>query len=807
MATNFYSSVTSLTPDSSEILEAELLVKQILEAQYPDMDFREGTGIRDLVVRPAAFAYALLKKANDYHFTQNTLVGVTDASPSSMIDDILSNWFITRKTGSYSVINARLYFSRVKTITLPSTVWFSTDNSLRFYPQSAAVYPPAALSYDANQNEWYLDVDLIAGSTGTDYNLGSGSLLYFSSFDPYFLHAEINYLVSESSNAETNTEFIKRSESAISTRNLINTRSIDFQLKDVFNYMDRIVSVGFGSPDMYRDMVKAVFDPEDPRRVVSMVKVSPNLVTVALAEHGFNPGQVLTFSNGAPAEYLGQGTVITVLSTGVFTCSLPNVSAETGPVTMMPQVQSYTSPTYIHQGGKVDVYCDSSTSSSIEQIVLDSSGVGTISGAVIDLTRSPTSGGVEEDTVPLTIAINCTNPSLSGQVLSFSSTDSAKLYIGKPLNAAGLSQKLSISSITCSSRIATLTVANHGFPIGSSVQVEVSGVTPSGYNGVYSAYITGTSSMYVQLAYNVFENGSGTMLLSNPIANQDFNVTSLSPLRATGRNLWTAPGVITNLSQLSLSIAVEYMLLRKDLRTLSGVSYLSDVEHTSFTYQNHGVMVGKYLSVSLDGLSWQVAKVVSATNHAFQVRAISGFASGTCYVKLQETSKDLGFSDRGELYADFGTAYANHTASFEVERFSHIGSIQAYLDRDDVKIVCADYLARGFNYYKVDISLVSYDLAAVDSSKISSGLDTLFAGMAAGEALAVSEITEVIVNAGISKFQTPVGVTATLYHRDHPQYLPGTFNQSVQVLDYLDPFDNTCVFVLGNVSIEYVSQG
>ena len=70
---DLYSVIPALSPTSDEIVAAELLAKQILEAQFPDLDLREGTGLRDLVLRPTSYAFALLKKATDYYFANNTL--------------------------------------------------------------------------------------------------------------------------------------------------------------------------------------------------------------------------------------------------------------------------------------------------------------------------------------------------------------------------------------------------------------------------------------------------------------------------------------------------------------------------------------------------------------------------------------------------------------------------------------------------------------------------------------------------------------------------------------------------------------
>jgi hypothetical protein len=164
---DLYSVISGIEPDSQDIVEAELLAKQIIEANFPDIDLREGTGVRDLVLRPSAFLLALCKKGYDYYFSQNTLAGIDDNSPTDVVDGLLGNLFLTRNTGTYATISVRLYFARQKSVSLTTSTSFSTDGSLLFFPAATTTYPALALQYDSYQNEYFLDVDLIAGEKGS----------------------------------------------------------------------------------------------------------------------------------------------------------------------------------------------------------------------------------------------------------------------------------------------------------------------------------------------------------------------------------------------------------------------------------------------------------------------------------------------------------------------------------------------------------------------------------------------------------------------------------------------------------------
>jgi hypothetical protein len=245
--------ITGIQVSPNDILQAELLLTQTLAAQDPTLDLRTGTAIRDLAVRPNATLLATINKALIYYWSQNSLSNVTDSTPTVFVDKILSNFFMTRFEGVKASISARLYFAKNINVTLTTGLYFSPDNTLMYYPSTSAIYP--TLTYDSTLNQWYLQVSLTAGASGTKYNISSGSLIYFSNFNPYFLHAEVSYLINTATNSETNTQFIARASSTISTRNLINVPSIQSNLLAAFPLVSQVYSVGMGDPQMARDKV------------------------------------------------------------------------------------------------------------------------------------------------------------------------------------------------------------------------------------------------------------------------------------------------------------------------------------------------------------------------------------------------------------------------------------------------------------------------------------------------------------------------------------------------------------------------
>lgn len=456
MSTNnldLFSYLPGLEVTENEILEAELSAQQILKAKYPDIDLRQGTALRDLLIRPSATLLALINKALVFYFQQNDISSITDTTTQSFVDKMLSNWFLTRKLGVNAIINARLYFSKVKSVNLYSDLFFSTDGTLKFTPVTSLSFSPDQLTFDPNANQFYIDVDLQAEQAGVNYNITAGSLLYFSNFDPYFLHAEINYLRHSAQNVETNTEFLTRAKNAISTRNLINVPSIAASLTDYFTDLSEVKSVGFGDLEMTRDQIKVLVPGvTDPVWIHNggMVDI---YARVPLAS---SIVQLTTDSNG------------NVNITGsIYKVERSLVSGGNLDDTLIQQVtESITSIT--SSGTLTTVTAPTPHGYSNGQLV-------TISGASPGVYNGTFSVTVTSSTVFTYVLPSTTTSPATGTILS-----------GIPLTFTLTNANLLTVTPTSISRVGSVvsgTYANHGLMIGDRVQI--SGASQTDYNGVF----------------------------------------------------------------------------------------------------------------------------------------------------------------------------------------------------------------------------------------------------------------------------------------------------------------------------------
>lgn len=500
--TSLYDIFPGIQVTADDILQAEMLAAQVLQAKYPDLDLRPGTGLRDLAIRPSATLLAMLNKAVTFFFTQRTLADITNDTPQEFLDKIMSNWFLQRKVGSRAIINSRLFFAKQKEILLGQDTFFSPDNNLKYFPTALLSLATGNLIFSAFDNEWYYDVDLVADQEGEDYNISSGSLLYFSNFDSYFLRAEINFLREASIATENNSEFIQRAQTAISTRNLINVPSITSKMLEDFTLLEGVSPIGFGDPEMVRDQIWTYVPTLSPPTalvhnggcvdIYSRVPVSTGIIQVATDVTGKAPifGAIYkTKRSQIP------GTAI-----------------------------NDTLPFYITKS------VTSINRSSTTATVITSTNHGFSSGNTIVIAGATPSGYNGSFTITVTNVTTFTYTCNVALTTPATGTITANKEVPYTLTN-GYGDTKTLTSLTSSGTTATATLNSHG--LAAARYVTIAGAAQTAYNGVYLITSVPTQNTFTYtFAGSGTSPATGTISVNYTIPQQDFGFSSKQKLVA-----------------------------------------------------------------------------------------------------------------------------------------------------------------------------------------------------------------------------------------------------------------------------------
>lgn len=257
---------------AEDVTAAENFLVEYLTEAVPEASFQSGSAIRDLAVKAFANIFAFLRGEVANVATMQSLKQVQDAADlagtadsadvSQMVDEILSNWFVTRNTGTVAKVQAQIHFSQRSTLTIRSDTKFWRTPALAFYLDivgGSLTIPSDSMRpvYDTKGRliDFVADIPLKASRTGDGYNIAAGRFYKVDapSGIPYLSYVDHSEGSSDGLTTESTSDLIARAQTVITVRNLINNRSIDTVLQNEFPDIWTTLTVGMGEPEMLRD--------------------------------------------------------------------------------------------------------------------------------------------------------------------------------------------------------------------------------------------------------------------------------------------------------------------------------------------------------------------------------------------------------------------------------------------------------------------------------------------------------------------------------------------------------------------------
>lgn len=249
-------------------IDAENFLEQMLRDKIPDGEFGKGGALRDLAVSAFANIFAYLRLDNDNTRRRQSLLLLGKDSGTDvddMVDEILSNFFITRKDGRQSRGVITIFFSQLpaagESLVVPTTALFYKTASQPFKPDATTdlSYSSEDMTpiYDTNGVviEYALRVPVVSVLKSANNNIAAGPFINWQFNNPYVTRVENTTAFSGGGDKETTTEMLERAPTAISVRDLNSARSIDAVLREEFSEIDDVFVTGYGDPEMIRDLV------------------------------------------------------------------------------------------------------------------------------------------------------------------------------------------------------------------------------------------------------------------------------------------------------------------------------------------------------------------------------------------------------------------------------------------------------------------------------------------------------------------------------------------------------------------------
>ena len=247
----------------TELVDAVTFLEQFLTSKLPQYDFSPGTANRDIAINAVALVFSCLR--TDINTVKNSLTlfdlkDKTDATSNELVDAILSDYFITRNTGSSADGPVALYFStnNIGTVAITNEALF-IKNGIEYVTTSSVVFITAADLQTNTDNTgvtyYTYNLNLQAVEKGSEGRATPGLFTSWDVSSPFLYRVEALSDFENGNDIETSEDLIVRSEKALTVKNLVTQNAIYTVLMAEFSFLKNVYPVGMHEPEMTRDLI------------------------------------------------------------------------------------------------------------------------------------------------------------------------------------------------------------------------------------------------------------------------------------------------------------------------------------------------------------------------------------------------------------------------------------------------------------------------------------------------------------------------------------------------------------------------
>lgn len=239
-------------PDPFEMPVEEFIDARMAQ-EFPDTNVQEGSGVKDLLIKPLQVLLdpvirelQLIKDGQSLQYPDQLADGEVDA--------FAANLFVSRNTGDLAHGKARLFFNAPQAVRVSVGNVFYTADNLRFFPDRQQSISAESMSFNQYGNLYYFDVDVVAEQAGDEYNIDKELLVGVTNIS---VAVRVTNMApfADGLPRESSADLISRAETSITERSLVTPRGVSARLRAEFPSLTQLQVIGYGDPEMNRDVL------------------------------------------------------------------------------------------------------------------------------------------------------------------------------------------------------------------------------------------------------------------------------------------------------------------------------------------------------------------------------------------------------------------------------------------------------------------------------------------------------------------------------------------------------------------------
>lgn len=257
------SSLTALDPaDVEQILEQTI---SRVQTAHPTVDLKRGV-FRDVLVYIQSQIETAIRTNLERYQSARSLQKVQEdpsLADDTVVDEILSNWNVTRQSGTKATGSVTIELSLNRSVVVPINFAFeangnrylTTDTFTARTLADQVVVPTDRILTQLDNGNYAFVVDVEAEEIGSSYKLNSGDLLVPDKSLANYVTSYATTAFSDGTNTETNEQLLETLQFGIASKSLSNRTTMMSWLRNQADFASATNQsiVGYGDPEMLRD--------------------------------------------------------------------------------------------------------------------------------------------------------------------------------------------------------------------------------------------------------------------------------------------------------------------------------------------------------------------------------------------------------------------------------------------------------------------------------------------------------------------------------------------------------------------------
>jgi hypothetical protein len=249
--------------DVQQVLEQ--LTTQLQELN-PSLDLKRGV-FKDIVAYYHAVLETAIRTNLERYQSARSLQQINAnavAADSTVVDEVLSNWGVTRKTGTRAIGSVTIEISQARSVTIPANFTFSVNGLTYVATQTftsrtseGQISNPVTdrLLVQLSNGNWAFTIEVEAEDVGSKYKLNAGDTLNPDRTVVSFVASYATSTFNDGLDAETNEQLIADLQLGLAAKALSNRTNMRSYLRSIpaLNLVTNQSIVGYGDAEMLRD--------------------------------------------------------------------------------------------------------------------------------------------------------------------------------------------------------------------------------------------------------------------------------------------------------------------------------------------------------------------------------------------------------------------------------------------------------------------------------------------------------------------------------------------------------------------------